>query len=178
MNNLCVIGHTNWRFTNVPWASEVKEQQRKCRQRMSDNLFQFFPKINLKPLSSSSPISFSYLVCFEWFRIWWWVHQLGLYKNPLYSRGKDAMIKDFKLEILICLNSPIIKNWILWHQTPHMFLVPLSNWAIFVMLEGLWILFEFHKQETMCESSTSFELLSVCSLPYLHYHPCGLCTIL
>ncbi len=32
--------------------------------------------------------------------------------------------------------------------------------------EGLQILFEFHKQETMCESSTSFEFLSVCSLAY------------
>jgi len=117
------------------------------------------------------------------------VHQLELYKNSLYSRGKDAMIKDFKLKILICFNSPIIKIWILLHQTPHMFLFLLSNWAIFVILEviggGLRILFEFHKQDTMCESSTSFEffkclLIGLSTLPSLWtlYNIVNLCSTL
>ncbi len=35
--------------------------------------------------------------------------QLELYKTYLYSRSKDATIKDFKLEILICFNSSITK---------------------------------------------------------------------
>jgi hypothetical protein len=52
-------------------------------------------------------------------------------------------------------------------NTP-MFLVPLSNWAILVMLEaisgGLRILFEFHKQETMCENSTSSFAIFKCLL--------------
>jgi len=39
------------------------------------------------------------------------VHQQGLYKISLYARGKDATVKDFKLEILICFNSPITEHW-------------------------------------------------------------------
>jgi hypothetical protein len=64
-----------------------------------------------------------------------------------YSTSKYALIKDFKLKILICFNSPIIKHWTPLHQTPHIFYVPLSNYAIFVMLEalggGLQIFFKF-----------------------------------
>jgi len=33
--------------------------------------------------------------------------QLGLFKTYLYCKGNDAMIKDFKLKVLICFKSPI-----------------------------------------------------------------------
>jgi hypothetical protein len=38
----------------------------------------------------------------------------ALQKLLVYSRGKDIIPKDFKLEILICFNSPITIN-----QHPH-----------------------------------------------------------
>ncbi len=41
------------------------------------------------------------------------------------------MIKDFKLEILICFNSLIIERWILLHQTPCVFPIPLLKWTFF-----------------------------------------------
>jgi hypothetical protein len=68
---------------------------------MNDSLLQFFWKNSCRPLSSSNLISSSLLVFFERFNTWW-VRELGLYKTFLYSRNKDATIKDPKLEILIC----------------------------------------------------------------------------
>jgi hypothetical protein len=66
--------------------------QRIHRKRMSDSLLQIFGKNSSRPLSSSSPISSSFLVGT-------WVQQPGLYKTSLYSKSKDAMTKDLKLEI-------------------------------------------------------------------------------
>jgi len=60
---------------------------------MSGSLLQ---KIILDPISSS------FLIHFEWLKFLW-VHQLGLYKNSLYTKCKDAMIKDLKFEMLINL---------------------------------------------------------------------------
>jgi hypothetical protein len=77
---------------------------------MNDNLLQKFWKNNSRPLSSSTPVSSLFLVCFEWFKTWR-VHQLGLYKISLYFRSKDVMIQDFKLKILIWFNSSIIEYW-------------------------------------------------------------------
>jgi len=37
-------------------------------------------------------------------------HQIKLYKTSLSSRGKNATIKDFKLQILFCFNSPITEH--------------------------------------------------------------------
>jgi hypothetical protein len=37
--------------------------------------------------------------------------------------------KDFKLEILICSNSPITKHQAPLHQKPYNFHIPLPNWA-------------------------------------------------
>ncbi len=68
-------------------------------------------------LSSSSSIFFWFLVCFEWFKIWW-VRQSRLYNNLYYSTGKDAMVKDFKLKILICFKSLIIEHWTPSQQKP------------------------------------------------------------
>jgi hypothetical protein len=65
------------------------------------------------------------------------VHQLGLYKTYLYFRGKDAMIKDFKLEKLICFNPPITEHQTPLHQTTRIFHIQLSNWVTFVALETL-----------------------------------------
>jgi hypothetical protein len=58
-----------------------------------------------------------------------------LYNISLYSIGKDGIIKDLKLEILICFNSPINKQLTPLHQHPMFFPIPLTNWAIFVVLE-------------------------------------------
>jgi len=40
LGDFCVIGPSNLRATNVLWASEVKEQPRKYKKRMSHSLFQ------------------------------------------------------------------------------------------------------------------------------------------
>ncbi len=130
------------------WASEVNEQHSKHRKRMSDSLLQKFEKI-AQSFSSSSPISSSLLVCFEWIKTRW-VCQLRIYKTSFYSRGKNTTIKDIKLKILICFKSPIVEHWTPLHQTPHIFPHPLSNWAILTALEaldeGLQIFFELQKQ--------------------------------
>jgi hypothetical protein len=127
---------TNWRVTNVHWMSEVMEQQRKHKKRMSNSFVQFFWKHSSRTLSSSSSISSSILVCFEWFKTWW-VCQLGLYKTSLYSASKDATIENLKLEIIICFKSPITKHWGLLHKTPHILLIPLLIWNFFMTLEML-----------------------------------------
>ncbi len=71
------------------------------------------------------------------------------YNTSLYSIGKDGIIKDLKLKILICFNSPISKHLTPLHQTPHIFPIPLANWAIFVVLEvvggGLQMFFQLKK---------------------------------
>ncbi len=82
LRDVYVIGCANWRPTNFLWASEVNEQCRKHRKRVNER-------------------------CFDRWKAQW-VCQLELYKTYLYSRSKDATIKDFKLEILICFNSSII----------------------------------------------------------------------
>jgi len=55
-------------------------------------------------------------------------------------------MKDFKLEILICFDSPTTEHWTPLCQTHQIYPIPLLNWAIFVMLEvvgeGLQIFFE------------------------------------
>jgi hypothetical protein len=71
--------------------------------------FSIFENNSSRLLSSFNPISSSILIHFEWFKTRW-VHQLGIYKTFVYSKGKDATIKDFKLEILIFFNLPIIKH--------------------------------------------------------------------
>ncbi len=127
---------TNWRAANVHWMSEVMEQQRKHKKRMSDSFIQFFWKNSSRTLSSSNSISSSVLICFEWLKTWW-VCQLGLYKTSLYSTSKDATIQNLKLKILICFKSPITKHWGPLHQTPHMLLIPLLIWIFFTTLEVL-----------------------------------------
>jgi hypothetical protein len=127
---------TNWRVTNVHWMSEVMEQQRKHKKRMSDSFVQLFWKNSSRTLSSSSSISSSILVCFEWFKTWW-VCQLGLYKTSLYFTSKDATIENLKLEILICFKSPITKHWALLHQTPQYLAHSFIELKFFMTLEML-----------------------------------------
>jgi len=59
------------------------------------------------------------------------------------------MIQDFMLKILICFNSPISEHLTPMHRTPHVFPIPLWNWAIFVALEslsgGLQMFYELQK---------------------------------
>jgi hypothetical protein len=91
LSDFCVIGCANCAvlqiFLEVP---KVKEQHRKHKKRVCDSLLQFFWKNNSStPLVNSSLISCSFLVHFEWLKIWW-VCQLKLYKTCLYySNGKD-----------------------------------------------------------------------------------------
>jgi hypothetical protein len=65
--------------------------------------------------------------------------------------------KTFKLEILVCFNLPITEHWTPLHQTPHIFPIPLSNWAIFVvpevLSEGLQMFFWTLDVEEQCVSS-------------------------
>ncbi len=65
------------------------------------------------------------------------MHQLGLYKTSLSSRGKDAMIKGFKLEILIYFDSPNIEP----PYTKHPISSPLLYW-IEQFLKGYRMVFE------------------------------------
>ncbi len=170
LSNFSVIGCTSCRATSILWAWEVKEQCSKHRKRLSDSLLQFFWQTSFRPLSSSSLISSSFLVCFEWLKIWWGC-QVRLYKNSLYSRGKDAMIKDLKFEILLCFKSLITKHRTPLHQTPHILPGPLPNWKTFaavkVLNEGLNFSLSFRIKGTLCADSTSFEFVSVCSSAYL-----------
>ncbi len=83
----------------------------------------------------------------------------------LYFRGKYAMIKDFKLKILICSISAITEHAI---SSP----ITLLNWEIFAALEALGgykLFFRFRSRGTMCQYLASFEFLSVCSPAYLPY---------
>ncbi len=143
--------------------------------------FNFFWENSSKPLSSSSSISSSFLVCFEWFETWW-VHQLRLYKTSLYSRGKNARIKDCKLKILFCFKithhqalNPLTQNIpCLVHSIAKLkdFCdVGSARWKAFFLLGS------FRIRKTMCEDLTSYEFLIVRSLAYLPWwvwYPCGL----
>jgi hypothetical protein len=66
LSDFCVIRCANERATNVlSTTSEGKEKHRKHRKRMSDSFVSIFLKNSSRPLSSSKPISSSFLVCFE-----------------------------------------------------------------------------------------------------------------
>jgi len=136
---------------------------------MNDSLLQFFWKNSSWILSSSSLISFSFLVrSFELFKIWW-VCQLGLYKTSFHSRNQDVMIKDFKLEILILLihslsniessytKHPVSSPFLYWNeqflwQTPHVFPIPLLKWAIFATLTNTPCLsYSFTEMSNFCD---------------------------
>ncbi len=108
---------------------------------MSDSCFSNKNKKNSRPLSSSSPLSSSFLIHFKWFKTSW-VHQLKLYMTSLYFGGKDATIKKFKLEILIFKNSPIIKN-----QTPF---TPNNSYLLhsLIKLNNFWCLGNIRCKDT------------------------------
>jgi hypothetical protein len=80
LSDFCVIGCTNCKDTSVLWATYVNEECRKHKKSMNDTLIQFFWKNSFQPFSSSSTISFSFWISFEWFKTWW-VHELRFYKN-------------------------------------------------------------------------------------------------
>jgi len=109
LNNFCVIGCANWRITN--------DTKMGCCSLVRAPYFRHFE------------------FCFEWFKTWW-VCQIKFYKTSLNSRSKHAMIKDFKLEILIYFDSPLYEHWTLYTKHSTSFLIPFSIWAIFTMLEA------------------------------------------
>jgi hypothetical protein len=118
-----------------------------------------FGKITLDFSLVPVPISSLFLVCIEWYKTWW-MHQLGLYRTSLYSKGKDATIKDFKLEILICLIKPSPNTEP--RYTKQHILSPLLY-----RIEGYKCSLNFRSGGIMCQDSTSIEFASVCSLAYL-----------
>jgi hypothetical protein len=83
--NLFILCHWTYKLEGYKWFLNVKRKeamlktQEKHKKRMSDSLLQFFWKISFRLLSSSSPLSFSFFIFFEWFKSWW-VCQLGYYK--------------------------------------------------------------------------------------------------
>ncbi len=62
LSDFCVIGCTNWRVTNVLWTSEIRKGTQE--EVWVIVCFNFFLN-SFWPLSSSSPLSSSFLVCFE-----------------------------------------------------------------------------------------------------------------
>ncbi len=89
----------------------------------------------------------------------------------MYSTGKDAIIKDFKLKILIYFNSlitqtlnPLTANTL---YLPHSF-IKLSNFVTMEAIgQGLQCSLNFINKGTIWEDSSSFEFLSVRSPAYL-----------
>jgi len=66
-----------------------------------DILFQMFWKKNFKPSLVLNPMSFKFLIHFEWSKNLW-VCQLGIYKTFLYSNYNKTMTKEFNLQIQNC----------------------------------------------------------------------------
>jgi hypothetical protein len=139
---------------------------------MNDNLLQFFWKNSSRTSSSFNSISSSFLVHFELFKSRW-VCQLGLYKTSLYSKAKDATIKDLKLIILICFHSLVIEHWTPLHQTPHILHIPLPNWDVFLVLETLGgRLNVFIELQNWSNNVWGFNLIWLfkCSFTYLNWY--------
>lgn len=127
--------HCHWRATTDCLVCEVEEQLRNLGRGWVIVSFNFFENVTLDPSLVSAPYVPHVLVCFGWFKTWW-MHWVELHKTSLYSKGKDAMIIDFKLKILIWFNSPILKH--LTCLTPNVpDSIPSPNWAMFPTLEGL-----------------------------------------
>jgi len=74
------------------------------------------------------------------------VRQLGLYKTSSHYRGKDVRIKDFKLKILICFNSPIIKHQTLHIFPPFLYQIDQILWSWKPLGGGLQMFLELQKQ--------------------------------
>ncbi len=147
---------------------EVEEQLRNLGRGWVIVSFNFFEKVTLDPSLVPAPYVPHFSVGFEWLKTWW-MHQVQFYKTSLYSKGKDAMIIDFKLKILIWFNSPILKH--LTRLMPNIpYSIPSPNWAMFPTLEGLGeglqMFVELQKQRNNVQG---FDLLWVlkCSLTSL-----------
>jgi hypothetical protein len=123
-----------------------------------------FWKKNCKPFLVSKPISFSFLVHFEWSKNLK-VCQLKIYKTFLKSKCNKTMKKEFisKFEIVLLVYH---QTWIPLHKTTHIFLIPWPNWTFFVALETLdgrlQMIFQQQKQRNNVQGvKFSFEILSV-----------------
>lgn len=152
----------NWLFS--VWSRGATQKPRKS---LGNSFLQFFEKVTLDPSLVSAPYVPHVLVCFGWFKTWW-MHWVELHKTSLYSKGKDAMIIDFKLKILIWFNSPILKH--LTCLTPNIAdSIPSPNWAMFPTLEGLGpglqMFVELQKQRNNVQR---FDLLWVLKCSFTH----------
>ncbi len=132
--------------------------------------FNKFEKISLDP----SLVPATYLSLLFWLILNLMGVPTKALQNFFVFQRQKCKIGDFKLKILICCKSLIIKPWTPFHQTPHIFPILLWNWAIFLILEvlgeGLQMFFQLQKQRTMRKDSISFVFLSVCSQAYLPYY--------
>jgi hypothetical protein len=88
LNDFCVLRCENWRVTNVFLSMRSKGTMLKTQEESEWHFASFFLKKCFRSFSNSCLLFSSYLVCFEWFKIWW-VHQLWLYKISLRFRGKN-----------------------------------------------------------------------------------------
>jgi len=81
----------------------------------------------------------------------------GFTKLVCIPEAKIAMIKDLKLEILICFYLPTIKHWTPLHQTPHILHIPSSNSKKKIVNKCS---LSFRIKGTMCEDLILIDLLS------------------
>jgi hypothetical protein len=93
-------------------------------------LFQMFWKKIFKPFLISNPISFSFLVHFDWSKNLK-VCQVGIYKTSLNSKCNKTMMKEFNFKIQNYFNMSITKHELPLHKTTHIFFVLWPNWTFF-----------------------------------------------
>ncbi len=117
LKRICVIGHANWKATNFLRVLEIKENYRKHKIMMIDSLLQKIWKISYGLFSSLNPIFSHFNSILNDLKIDGWSNQ-GFTKTSLYSWNKDAMIKIFKLEILIYFNAIVTKHWTPYTKHP------------------------------------------------------------
>jgi hypothetical protein len=71
------------------------------------------------------------------------------------------MIQDFKVEIIICFSSLIIKHWTPVHQTSHVFPHSFIELSRFCNAESPNSMSFKTRQKKMCEDLILFDFLSV-----------------
>jgi hypothetical protein len=114
-----------------------------------------------RPLSNSNPIFSSFLVHFEWFKT------IGCILEAMMQRSTNLSSKFY----LFFINhnrtlNPLTSNTL---SSPFLYQIEqfLSCWKQHP--KGYKFSLTFRSRGTMCENSTSFEFLNVCSLTYLPY---------
>jgi len=104
-------------YKDLQWTLvEAREQQLcKSRKRTSHPNQMFEKKFRIPPFWS--PISFPFLICFEWSKNLWGA-PIETLQNLFDSKSNETIFKDFKLQITNGFNTPIIKHWSSIFQDP------------------------------------------------------------